>query len=50
MNKQSFYVQANLPLAQAQLEYQSDLSTWKIAKELGVDELPEGAVIDGAIF
>lgn len=39
-----------LPLAQAQLEYQSDLSTYQMAKELGIDELPQGAVIDAVIF
>lgn len=39
-----------LALAQTQLEYQSDISTYQIAKELGLDELPDGAIIDALVF
>lgn len=35
-----------LALAQAQLEYQSNLSIHQLAKDLGLDELPEGAIIN----
>ena len=39
-----------LALAQAQLEYQSNISTHQLAKDLGLDELPEGAVINSGLF